>query len=267
MHTLSIIIPSRNEPYLYKTIQDILKKATGNIEVIAILEGYWPPVEEIIDDPRVNYIHFSTPRGMRNAINSGVAIAKGDYILKCDAHVMFSEGFDQTLVSTCQDNWVVVPRRYALDPINWKIENNPKYPVDYMYLSNELHGVVWEEKNKDVKLGAKQIDDLMSSQGSCWMMKKSYYAELELLDEATYGKFWNEFQEIGLKAWLSGGAVKVNKGAWYAHWHKPKSVGRGYSVPNDQDKAQAAVEKWRDIGWHKQTKPLSWLIDKFSPIP
>ena len=66
---VTIIIPSRNEPYLQKTILDILKKAVGEIEVIAILDGYWPTAEEMVDDERVKYIHYGTPRGMRNAIN------------------------------------------------------------------------------------------------------------------------------------------------------------------------------------------------------
>ena len=98
-------------------------------------------------------------------------------------------------------------------------------------------------------------------------MNKDLYNELELLDEQTYGIFWNEFQEIGLKCWLSGGEVKVNKKTWYAHWHKTE--GRGYSLPKEeQTKAQEAVAQWlTGQGWHKQIHPVSWLIEKFAPVP
>ena len=34
---VSIVIPARNEPYLKKTIQDILSKAIGEIEVIDLM--------------------------------------------------------------------------------------------------------------------------------------------------------------------------------------------------------------------------------------
>lgn len=264
---LSILIPSRNEKYLQKTILDILKKAKGEIEVIAILDGYWSPASEIVDDKRVRYVHYSRARGMRNAINKGVEVAKGEYILKCDAHVMFNEGFDLVLIRDYEENTVVVPRRYALDPEKWEIIPNPKYPIDYMYLDINLHGVEWREKNKITDTLPK-IDDLMSSQGSCWFMSRKYYKMLDILDEENYGTFFNEFQEIGFKVWLYQGKVRVNKNTWYAHWHKTES--RGYSIQGgEQEKAQAYTKKWMDnTAWiAQQRRPLSWLIERFWPVP
>lgn len=264
---LSILIPARNEIFLQKTITDILAKAEGDVEVIVILDGYWPN-SQLHEDSRLKIIHRGKPMGMRAAINAGAAIAKGKFLLKTDAHCMFAKGFDTVLKADCKNNWVVVPRRYALDPEKWEIIDNPKYPIDYMYLSNDLHGVVWNEKNKDPKLTEKLIDETMSNQGSVWFMTKDYFSELELMDEATYGTFWNEFQEIGLKCWLSGGRVMVNKKTWYAHWHKTNDVGRGYSLSvNEKSKALEAVEKWKSRGWHKQTHPLSWLIERFWSVP
>ena len=179
----SIILPSRNEPYLQKTILDLLEKATGDIEIIAILDGWWPKTEDMVDDPRVIYIHFSEARGMRNGINSAAAIAKGEFLMKADAHCMFSKGFDEVLKANCEYDWVVVPRRYALDVKNWKIEERTdnKYPIDYMYLSSDLHGVVWHEKNRDKKLEEIPIDDIMSNQGSVWFMRKTYFNWLDFL--------------------------------------------------------------------------------------
>ena len=261
---VSIVIPARNEPYLQKTILDLLKKASGDIEIIAVLDGYWPPSEKIVDDKRVKYIHYAPARGMRNAINAGVAIANGEFILKCDAHVMFGEGFDEILQKDCNVDYVVVPRRYALLPETWEIEKNPKYPIDYMYLDKELHGQNWPEKNKNPEFEKVLIDDLMSSQGSCWFMKKSYFEKLELMDEENYGMFSSEFQEIGLKCWLSGGRVVVNKKTWYAHWHKTE--GRGYSLDKEEfEKGNKFTENWRTFNkaWDKQTLPLGWLYKKF----
>lgn len=264
---LSIIIPSRNEVFLQKTVSDLLAKAEGNIELIVILDGYWPS-PRLSEDVRLNIIHRGRALGMRAAINAAAAVAKGEYLLKCDAHCLFDQGYDRKLAAECQNNWVVVPRRYALDPEKWVIIENPKYPIDYMYLSCDLHGAVWQEKNKDPLLKNKLLDETMSNQGSVWFMPKSYFSELELMDEATYGTFWNEFQEIGLKCWLSGGKVMVNKTTWYAHWHKTSDFGRGYSLGrDDQPKALAAVSTWKKRGWHKQTLPLSWLIERFWPVP
>ena len=272
---VSIIIPSRNETYLQKTISDLLANARGDIEIIAVLDGYWP--EEPVEDPRVVYLHLGAPGGMRNAINQGAAIAKGKYLMKCDAHCMFEPGFDLKLMADCEPDWVVIPRRKRLDGPNWAIQDVGKADVDYEYLcypntrgdfSDGLHGRIWEQRAKD-RAGI-LIDENMSAQGSCWFMHRDYFYKLELEDEENYGTFNHEFQEIGLKCWLSGGKVVTNKKTWYAHLHKNKETGgRGYHLDGKQlEKGTAYTNRWLiNTAWHKQTLPFSWLIEKFWPVP
>src|SRR3990167_4131766 len=93
---VSIIIPARNEQYLGKTVEDLLTKAVGEIEIIAVLDGYWPD-PKLADNDRLILIHRGTPLGMRPAINAAAAIAHGKYLMKCDAHCMFALRYDQTL--------------------------------------------------------------------------------------------------------------------------------------------------------------------------
>jgi glycosyltransferase involved in cell wall biosynthesis len=260
INMLSIIIPARNEKYLNKTVEELLAKAASEIEIIIVLDGYW---DVPVADPRVRIIHRGKSRGMRNGINSAVAIAQGKYIMKIDAHCMVGQGYDVKLKADCEKNWVVVPRRKRLDPENWKlIEGRPD--IDYMYLSSELKGEQWKSKNEDPELKKIEIDDLMSSQGSCWFMHREYFYELELMDEENYGSFIREFQEIGLKCWLSGGRVIVNKKTWYAHWHKDN---RGYSLSaKESEKGATYVKKWlTGEAWPKATIPFSWLLEKFNP--
>ena len=263
---LSIVIPARNEPYLSRTIQDLLDKATGDIEIIAILDGYWLEPKEFSSDKRVSYVHFGVSRGMRNAINSGYAVSNGEFIMKIDAHCMMEKGYDEVLKRDCEEKSVLVPRRWALDPEKWIIIANPKYPVDYMYLSKDLHGEVWAERNKNPNFG-KQVDELMSFQGSCWFMRVDYFRELELMDEDHFGGFTSEAQEIGFKAWLSGGKVLVDKNTWYAHWHKTES--RGYSLDRDQqEKGVAFTKRWvTEKVWDKQTLPFMSMIERFGKVP
>ncbi|MFK5165339.1 glycosyltransferase, partial [Propionibacterium freudenreichii] len=64
---------------------------------------------------------FHDNRGMRPAINAGVSISKGEYIMKCDEHVMFDQGFDVKLIADCEDNWVVIPRRKRLNAEDWTL--------------------------------------------------------------------------------------------------------------------------------------------------
>jgi glycosyltransferase involved in cell wall biosynthesis len=274
MSKVSIIIPSRNELFLFPTVEDIFRKAHGDIEVIVLLDGYWPsPL--LNEHKNLTLIHRGIDRGMRDGINSAASIAKGDYLMKCDAHCMFAEGFDEELKRNCARNWVVVPRRYSLDAERWDIRKE-KAPVDYHYLSYPwakpeeigMHGEVWKERaetRKDI-----MIDDEMSSQGSCWFMTKKHFQRfLGGLSEVGYGRFVQEFQEIGLKAWLGGGEVKINKNTWYAHLHKGKQYGRGYFI-NKKEMINGAVysaEYWMQNKWGKRVHDIEWLIDKFWPVP
>jgi|SRR3990172_521292 len=234
MPLLSVVIPSRNEQYLNQTIKDILQKSKGKIEVISVLEGYWP---EIIEDKRVHYIHFSEPRGMRGAINAGVALASGEYIMKTDAHCMFNDGFDTKILENIEKNWIVIPRRYALDVSTWEIEKRTdnKYPIDEMVLNENLQGIPTERRFTET------ITDLETFQGSCWVMNKDYFHKLKLLDDKTYGSFWQEAQEICGKCRKDGGRVVCNISTWYAHWHKTE--GRGYSLSDDKQITRQAIRE------------------------
>lgn len=275
---LSIIIPARNEIFLQNTINDLLSKSESEIEIIVVLDGYWPdPL--IKDDKRVILIHKGKAEGMRPAINDGVAVARGDYIMKTDGHCMFDEGFDKKLITNCEDNWVVVPRRKRLDAENWCIQDVGKPDDDYEYISypddpndfggTGLNGKIWTHRiidRKDIL-----IDDTIAFQGSCWFMKRDYFNYLELMDTNNFGPFWNEAQEIGFKAWLSGGRVVVNKKTWYAHLHKGKKYGRGYHLNAEWLKIGAThTKKWMfDKAWDssKRIYDFKWLIKKFWPMP
>jgi len=289
---ISVIIPSRGEQFLAPTIKDVLSKAKGDVEVIPILEGYWPdpPLE---GDDRLVQLHRGKAAGMRAAINAGVEVARGEYIMKLDGHCMMDKGWDKALLADMKDNWIVVPRLYSLCAEQWCRKRN-QTPTDYWYLSYPnldgaltgngvgnkgdrggpgLHGRRWEAMNRDENLKGKKVQPLMSAQGSCWFMRKDYFHELELEDEATYGSFGSEFQEIGFKCWLSGGQVMVNKNTWYAHLQKGKKYGRGWPLGrSDADKATTSINKWYSEDdshrqWHKQTLPFRSMIHKFWPVP
>lgn len=283
MPKLSAIIPSRDERFLLPTIHDLFRNAQGEFEVIAVLDSdKWPEGwKEITDQyPNLHTIHNGRSLGMRASINRGVAsaISRGaKFILKSDGHCSFSEGFDEVLKADIDDDWVVVPRRGRLDPENWVATETHKPDIDYHYLSfpdnpsdwggKGLNGKPWAERaveRKDILL-----DEEMSSQGSCWFMLADYFCELQLMDEGSYGSFWNEFQEIGLKCWLSGGKVMVNKKAKYLHLHKGTKYGRGYKLAESQLQQGASFTKnwiWNDA-WKFQTLPFSWLIEHFWPVP
>ena len=205
---VSVVIPSRNEQFLHKTITDLLEKATGEIEIIPVLDGYWPSSDELISDPRVHYLHLPQPEnqktgnGLRASVNKGVAMSKGKYIMKLDAHCMVAPGFDETLKADCDKNWIVIPRRKRLDAENWTIQDVGKPDVDYEYIENPNHkgikGQVSTERILERQDPKYNIDENMTFQGSCYFMHRSHYTDfLDGMSEVGYGKFVREAQEIG----------------------------------------------------------------------
>jgi len=282
MPELSVVIPSRNngkgENFCKRTVEDVLENAGCDLEVIVYVDEEWP---QIVNDKRVHYVHPSSPRGLRNAVNESVRLSKGKYILKCDDHVAFGKDFGKILIENhLSDDWVQIPRRYALDPINWKREErkDDKYPVDYMYIDfprkgkehdDGMHGVPWRERREERK--SLDIDDTPTMQGSCYFMTRNHFVNtLGYLDETNYGHFAQESQEINFKTWLSGGECKVNKKTFYCHLHKGKIYGRMYHL-SDPDHVRGA--EWSAEHWLNNREPnmkykFEWLIDeKFKGMP
>ena len=283
MSKLSVLIPSRNEQFLPQTVADVLKNARGDIEVIVVLDGYWPN-PPLPDDKRLILLHHGKAHGMRPAINAAVAVSRGQYLMKCDAHCAFGEGFDEILKADCADNWVVVPRRHRLEPEAWVIQNDGKPPIDAHYLSYPfeerdpretvrkdkdigIHGTPWNART--LARADVLIDDEMSSQGSCWFTTRKYRDRLGDADVSKYGNFIQEFQELGLKVWLGGGEVKVNKKTWYAHLHKGQKYGRGYSMgaSRHREGKAFATRYWMLDQWEERKHDLRWLVEKFAPVP
>jgi glycosyltransferase involved in cell wall biosynthesis len=285
---LTIILPSRNETFLTKTIQDLLAKAKGDIEIIAVLDGYWPSPHEtkywkspaMIHDPRVAYLHKGAAEGMRAAINSAAEIAKGKYIMKLDAHCMVGEGFDEILKADCEENWVVIPRRKRLDAEKWDIQDVGKPDIDYEFLSYPywkpeevgIHGTIWTQRINERKDNPEyDIDENPTFQGSCWFMHKKFFKEvLEGMQEEGYGTFIGEPQEISMKTWLADGKLMVNKKTWYAHLHKGKTYGRGYTMNKRELIAGNAysVDYWMNDKWPKAKHTMEWFVnEKFPDMP
>ena len=285
---VSIIIPSRRERWLAQTIDDLRKNAQGDIEIIAVLDGYWPD-PSLPDYPNLVILHRNKCLGMRPSINMAARIARGDYRMKIDGHCMVDYGFDEKLKADCEDDWLIVPRRYSLNVEDWAIAETGKAPVDYHYLSwpysndaelmnnpGGMHGNVWLQRAKERK--DVLIDDEMSSQGSSWFTTKKHWQRiLEPMDIEHYGTFRQEFQELGNKTWLSGGRVVINKKTWYAHLHKGRKHGYGYGFSNARWAQWAreselgrlyCIDFWmNDKPFKNKVHSLEWLIDKFWPVP
>ena len=267
---LSIVIPSRNETWLDNTVQDVLKNATGEIEIFVVLDGY---DTKRIDDPRVSYICLPIKNGQmakRVGINAAVDLARGKYVMSLDAHCMVGPGFDEILAKDCEENWIVIPRRYKLDPINWCfMDEEGRPPIDYEYWKwSSFQDGYLKNYRWDARSLARHhipIDDMLTFQGSCWFMHKTYYQRMHFMDVSRYTGWGQEDVELGLETWTTGGRVVVNKNTWYAHLFKGKTYGRMYRANQRQHERsrRMAFDYW----CVKRADKFFDVLQKFAPIP
>ena len=271
---VSIIIPARTETYLNQTINDILKKATGNIEIFPVLDGYPDTFKyERIIDPRVKYITFPVPdnfeRRKRQAINTAVSISNGKYVCWMDAHCVVAPGFDEQLVKDCQDDWAIVPRRYKLIPETWdRGEWEGRMPIDYEYFmwqklkySKRFSGYRWDVKaleKKDIP-----IDDIFTAQGSFFFMTRKWFDHCKFLKVEGYTGWGQEGEEVCMTTILNGGRAVVDKNTWYAHMHKGQMHGRMYKWTNVEPSYRYAYNYWL----YEQREFFKKLIDRFGLFP
>jgi hypothetical protein len=102
------------------------------------------------------------------------------------------------------------------------------------------------------------------------MLTRDKYWELNVCDE-NFGVWGSQGIEVAVKTWLSGGRVMCNKKTWYAHMFRTQGGDFGFPYPikfSDQEKAKNfARDLFFNNKWDKQVRPLSWLIEKFWPVP
>jgi len=293
MADLSIIIPSRNELFLKNTIEDVLSHTKGDTEVVAILDGQWadPPIE---DHPKVTLIHHSVSIGQRAACNEGVRLSQAKYVMKVDAHCSFDDGFDVKLMADMQDDWTIAPTMKNLHAFDWVCEDGHRRYQGPSGVCSQCGkpttmDVVWEAKRSPNSVsycfdstphfqyngeyskrpeGQGDLTESMSLQGSCFMMTREKYLELNVCDES-FGSWGSQGIEVSFRTWASGGRVIISHKTFYAHLFRTQKD-FGFPYPLSGRQVESAKNKARELihrtDLPNQVHDLLWLLEKFYPV-
>lgn len=146
--------------------------------------------------------------------------------------------------------------------VSWRFDNN----MQFQY---------WRKHGKRPEAQVELIET-MSFIGACFLMERKRFFAIDCLDEQ-HGS-WGQFgTEIACKSWLSGGKVITSKKTWFAHMFRTGNFrgafgGNGsfpYHLSQEQvDHARAySRDFWLNDKWPKAIHPLSWLVDRFKPVP
>ena len=305
---LSILIPARNEEFLQQTIDDILLHIEANTEVIVILDGYLPAIP-LKYNPKVTIIYNPESVGQRGATNQACAIARGKYVMKADAHLAFDQGFDRKMLEAFKkldDSVTLIPGMRNLHVFDWVCEAGhrryqglsgncnecgkptqkdivwipKKSPFTFTFrFDKTMHFQYWGElaKRPENIKGAlcndgtydTNLRETLSIQGSCFMLTKKKYIELDICSETDFHSWGQQGVEVACKTWLSGGRVISNLNTWYAHMFRTKGGDFGFPYPNPQNKVNENRDKSRELfakdQWPLAVKKFQWLLDKFNP--
>lgn len=295
---LSILIPSRNEEFLSETIEDILKNVRADTEIIVVLDGGWP-IKPLPINPKVTVIYHSESIGQRASTNEAATLAQGKYLMKVDAHCAFDEGFDRKMIDKMEPDVTMVPTMRNLHVFNWvckdcgwtRYQGPTPDKCAECSSTNVVKDIVWipktnpqsnsycfdatphfqyfKEWEKRKENRNKELLETMSLQGSCFMLTREKYFELDICGEE-FGSWGSQGIEVACKTWLSGGRVLVNKTTWYAHMFRTQGGDFGFPYPLSSNQVNHAKSLAKSLffeyKWSRQVKPLSWLVEKFWPV-
>lgn len=264
---VSVIIPGRCEDYFQQTIDAALERAAGEVEVIAIIDGYEPDPPLTATDDRVKLIKLDNAIGQRAAYNLGVRESSGQYVMKIDAHAMMGPGYDEILKTRCPPETVVLPEMRRLNPHIW--QDKPRGHVWFMYFGLDMYCHYWRPYRRRPAAKA-EYPEVMTGQGSCWFTTREWNDHIGLLDEAV-GSWGNVGIEVSLRTWLCGGSQILNRQTWQAHWFRKDEGGFPYPMSGRNVARAHRYTKenyyFKDDAFENQTRPFHWLIEKFSPVP
>jgi len=224
---ISILIPAYNEQlYLNKTIDNFISTAEGDVEVIVVLNGYDQEVDE-----RAVVIRSPENIGERKAMNAAARIAKGEYLMRIDAHCDMSEGWDTKMIEVLDK----YPRGIAVSVLvgrdkNWK-------PEPGWYAFCKLLPTMEEKWTSKKEYGV--IEPNMAFTGCGWVISKDFYWSFGGADETLpiMGAIGPEF---ALRAWLEGDGVYTRTDVVCGHiWNTG-----GYNTSDVVQVRKKLTEKW-----------------------
>lgn len=149
----------------------------------------------------------------------------------------------------------------------WKAKESPR-STSFRF-DKTLHFQYFNEyKNRPEGQG--ELTKSMSLQGSCFMLTREKYWELDICEEE-FGSWGQQGVEVACKTWLSGGRVMCLQSTHYAHMFRTQ--GGDFSFPYKQSQKQ--ISHARDYSrelfptdkWPKAKRKFQWLLDEFYPVP
>jgi len=304
---LTVIIPGRSEQFMRHTVEDVLAHMKGDTEIVVIADASWPdPVIQDHPKVKILHTTESIGQRAATNLGAQISRAKYIMKLDAhcamddgfDVKMMEDMQPDWTMIPSmyrlhafdwrCNDcghgvyqgskpekceecdstdlymHIVWEPRRKVGRTVSWRFDT-------------DLRMQYWNahRKRPEVQEQAKtDIIETMSCVGCCFLMERERFWKLGGMDE-DHGSWGQYGSELACKAWLSGGKMVTSLNTWFAHMFRTGNFSRAgestfpYSLSQEDIEVarKYSRELWLNNKWPKQKYPLSWLIERFAPVP
>jgi len=205
--TTSIIIASRNEKYLNKTIENLLETSTGKIEILVGLDGY---DYDVIKSDKIKVIKEEKPIGRRKISNKLVKLATGKFLFEIDAHCIMDLGWDTKLKCVCDEGNII---SCVIDSINeekWQTDGNKWLGC---YIDENFN---WGWLNFKPQEDWEKVEETLSFFSAVWMIQKDTFLNFNGHKEYL-GQHVNEDIEWTCNILGTGGHISIRTDVKCAH--------------------------------------------------
>lgn len=213
----SVIIPCKNEGQNLKMTLDSILAASqgvsmGKLEIVVVDDGSDDGCGDFLKESgNCNGLRYiATPGlGVAQARNLGASVARGEYLIFCDAHITVPAGWPDNLLEAFKDDSVD-----AVAPAIGSLENPAA--IGYGQTWNEQLQVVWLPPPPQMKTSAAPL-----LPGGCVAVRAGAFWQVGGFDQG-FIVWGHEDVELSLKMWLFGYRLCVNPSVKILHLFRNK---------------------------------------------
>ena len=228
---LSIIVPIYNTgKYLRRCIDSLLNQSYKNIEIILINDGSTDDSDYIINTyykklPQIEYIKLENNKGLGNARNTGIQLAKGNYITFVDS----DDWVDLDLYKMVMNNLLNGEADIAVFGVKNEFENlktssyRYKYLFENMITAHQALGLLTKEQNNNYFISTVVWNKIYKSN----VIKEH---NLLFLDNS----YWED-DIFSFEVLLNIDSVLIVPDIYYHYYNRPTSITNNISKKHIDD--------------------------------
>ena len=151
---VSVVIPTYNRAHtIARSIKSVLNQTCQDFEIIIVDDGSTDNTKEVVssfNDERVRYIRHEENKGEAAARNTGIKVARGEYIASQDSD---DEWLPEKLAKQIELFKNTLSKVGVVYTGFWKIENNEKTYIPFSWV-NQKEGDIHKELLKGNFIGS-----------------------------------------------------------------------------------------------------------------